>query len=72
VVNDEVWIEVHVLVPSTQSVAEAHHAITGVENQIRESFPGEKVHITTHIEPAAHETDHPEGHPDVYDPLRVM
>jgi cation diffusion facilitator family transporter len=61
-VNDEIWIDVHMLVPGEVPLATAHDRVTTVEEKIREMFPQTTVHIATHIEPADHESAHPGGH----------
>ncbi len=66
--DDEIWVDVHVLIPGELSLAEAHVRVTQVENAIRPLFPQDTVHITTHLEPADHEAAHPEGHEDTRDP----
>lgn len=68
-VNDEIWVEVHVLVPGEFSVSEAHARVDRVENAIRHRFEGQPVRITSHVEPADHESAHPEGHPEIADPF---
>jgi divalent metal cation (Fe/Co/Zn/Cd) transporter len=68
--NDALWVEVHMLVPGATATADAHRAVTRVEQAIRELFPAYTVHVTTHIEPEEHEIAHPEGHPELPDPYR--
>ncbi|MEM7168448.1 MAG: cation diffusion facilitator family transporter, partial [Planctomycetota bacterium] len=48
-VNDETWVDVHMLVPGDLSVTEAHSRVTEVEEAIVNSFAGRKMWITTHI-----------------------
>lgn len=67
-VNDQLWIDLHLLVPGDESVHAAHERVTAVEQAIRGRFGGRPVHITSHIEPAEHERAHPGGH-RVADPL---
>ncbi len=62
-VNDEIWIDVHVLVPGEVTLARAHEQVTEVEKSIYALFPDDKVHIASHIEPSDHESAHPGGHP---------
>jgi cation diffusion facilitator family transporter len=68
-VNDELWIDVHVLVPGELPMVTAHRRVTQLEDAMRALFPGETVHITSHLEPADHARAHPEGHPGTPDPL---
>ncbi len=70
-VNDELWIDMHVLVPGQLSLHNAHEQVTRVEDALRALFPADRVHITSHIEPADHEAAHPGGHEEIVDPLRA-
>ncbi len=67
--DHEVWVDVHMLVPSELSISKAHEQVTAVEQLIRERFPDDRVYVTSHIEPSDHDAAHPEGHGDVDDPL---
>jgi cation diffusion facilitator family transporter len=67
-INDEVWIDVHVLVPGDARIDDAHQRVTRVENAIRERLAPTRIHITSHIEPLDHESAHSGGHADA-DPL---
>jgi len=68
-VNDELWVDVHVLVPGELRIDAAHTRVTEVEEAIRRLFPGETVRINSHLEPADHERAHPGGHDGLTDPL---
>ncbi|MBN2489373.1 MAG: cation transporter [Planctomycetes bacterium] len=68
--NDEIWIDVHLLVPGALATVDAHHAVTDVEEAVRRRFAADRVHMTSHIEPAEHEVGHPDGHAGVSEPLR--
>jgi divalent metal cation (Fe/Co/Zn/Cd) transporter len=68
--DDVMWIEVHMLVPGEITMDQAHQRITSVEEAIAALFPDRTVHLTTHIEPQAHDLHHPEGHPELHDPFR--
>lgn len=68
-INDELWIDVHLLVPGELATFEAHNRVSHVEASLLGLFPRERVHITSHIEPHDHENAHPGGHVDVGDPL---
>ena len=57
-VNDQVWIEQHLLLPDHLRLVEAHERATAVELRQRALFPESRVQITSHIEPATH--DHPD------------
>jgi len=61
--NDEVFIEAHLLVAGNTPLDEAHRRATDVENRLRALFPNQRVYITTHVEPLAHDAAHPQGHP---------
>jgi cation diffusion facilitator family transporter len=68
-VNDELWVDVHVLVPGEMPAGEAHRAVSQLEEAVHSLFPSQRVHVTSHIEPADHEAAHPGGHRGVSDPL---
>lgn len=68
-INDELWIDVHLLVPGELTTFEAHSRVSRVEASLLGLFPRERVHITSHIEPHDHENAHPGGHVEVGDPL---
>ncbi|HRX84427.1 MAG TPA: cation diffusion facilitator family transporter [Phycisphaerae bacterium] len=61
--NDEIFIDAHLLVPGETQLDEAHHRATEVENTLQALFPDQRVHIVTHVEPLAHDAAHPKGHP---------
>ncbi len=61
-INDEIWLEMHVLVKGTTSVLEAHAAVTQFEDSLRQAFPDYRLRINSHIEPLDHERAHPKGH----------
>lgn len=65
--NEDMWVEVHMLVPGGTPIREAHERVTEVEEAAHALFPGFRVHMTTHIEPTRHELAHPEGHPGTGD-----
>ncbi len=69
-VGDVVWIEYHLLFPGALSITEAHERSHAVEDAITVLFPEDEVHVTAHLEPAAHAAAHPEGHAEPSDPLR--
>ncbi len=68
-INDQIWIDVHVLVPGNLSTTDAHDRVTQVETSLHELFPNTQVVVTSHIEPADHESAHPGGHDGISDPL---
>lgn len=61
-VNDVRWVELHVLVPGDTPLDEAHERATKVELALVNLFDGEKLHVTSHIEPCEHDEAHPDGH----------
>jgi len=67
--NDEIWVDVHVLVGGDEPMVAAHGKVTQMEDSIRRLFPRDRVHVTSHIEPVDHEAAHPGGHPGARDPL---
>ena len=60
-VNDQVWLEQHLLLPDGLRLDEAHERASAIETRQRELFPESVVQITSHLEPASHV--HPEGAP---------
>jgi cation diffusion facilitator family transporter len=68
-INDELWVDVHLLVPGELPTAEAHARVTQAEQSIRDLFSSSRIHITSHAEPAEHTAAHPGGHAGVSDPL---
>ncbi|MCA9243319.1 MAG: cation transporter [Phycisphaerales bacterium] len=60
-VNEEVWIDVHLLAPGDLSLVDAHRRATLVEERLRGMFD-HRLRITSHIEPSDHELAHPGGH----------
>ncbi|NUM55671.1 MAG: cation transporter [Candidatus Hydrogenedentes bacterium] len=66
--NDVIWVDVHMLVPGNLTTAEAHDAVTKIEDEIESTFDTYTVHVTTHIEPDEHDQAHPHGHPGLPDP----
>jgi cation diffusion facilitator family transporter len=69
-VNDQVWVEYHLLFPEDMSITEAHDRSHLVEDAVNRLFPKDDVHVTAHLEPVAHDTYHPEDHQEPTDPLR--
>jgi cation diffusion facilitator family transporter len=67
-VNDQVWIEVHLLFPPSLSITEAHARATAVEADVRALFPKDDVLVTSHLEPETHEHAHLAGE-SVHDAL---
>lgn len=66
--ENTIWLEMHLLLPTETTTGKAHAQITTIENDMRGLFPDHKTHITTHVEPAEHQTAHPEGHKGPEDP----
>ena len=60
-VNDQVFLEQHLLFEDGLSLAEAHQRASAVEASQRELFPESRVQITSHLEPLSHE--HADGVP---------
>ena len=60
-VNDQVWLEQHLLLPDALRLDEAHERASAVEARQRALFPESVVQITSHLEPTSH--DHPAGAP---------
>jgi len=68
--NDEIWVEAHLLVAGALTTREAHARATTVERSLRALFEGQSVRVLTHVEPVEHEEAHPRGH-ELGDPLRA-
>lgn len=68
-VNDQVFIEVHLMFPNNLSVDNAHSRANKVEKHLKALFPDDNVYITTHLEPENHAAAHPQGHQEPDDPL---
>ncbi len=66
-VNEEVWVDVHLLAPGDLTLVDAHRRATQVEERLRGMFK-HRLRITSHLEPSDHELAHPGGHRSV-DPL---
>ena len=60
-VNDQVWLEQHLLLPDALRLDEAHERASAVEARQRALFPESVVQITSHLEPTSHV--HPAGVP---------
>lgn len=67
--NNELWIDVHLLLPGDLKLESAHTRVTLLEEAVRALFPDRTVHVTSHMEPAEHAAAHPEGHEGLPDPL---
>lgn len=76
-VNDQMWIEQHVLLPDDLSLVDAHDRVSALEARQRALFPESRVQITTHFEPASHHHADDVPHDAVVDaragrPLRAL
>lgn len=63
-INDQLWIEIHLLFEGNLPLRQAHDRATALELQMIEAFPRHTVYIITHLEPKAHQSAHPANHPD--------
>lgn len=61
-INDEMFIDVHLLADGNLPLSSAHARATRAEEAIRALFPNDRLHIASHIEPSDHEAAHPGGH----------
>jgi cation diffusion facilitator family transporter len=68
-INDEIWIDTHLLVPGELTTIQAHTRASEVESRIRSRFPEDRVHVLSHVEPEDHESAHPGGHEELADPF---
>ena len=53
-VNDQMWIEQHLLMPDHLTLVEAHDRASEIEALQRALFPKSRVQITSHLEPVTH------------------
>ncbi len=60
--NDEIWVELHVLVDGECTVRKAHDAVTLFEQRLDQMMSGYRLRISSHIEPLDHGEAHPDGH----------
>lgn len=67
--HNNIWVELHMLLPGDLPIADGHARVTDVEKAICDLFPGYNVQVTTHIEPASHDQAHPEGHAGIKAPF---
>ncbi|MCI0650795.1 MAG: cation diffusion facilitator family transporter [Planctomycetes bacterium] len=67
-VENQLWLEVHMLMSGELSLYDAHEKVNLVENRLREALPEFVIHVTTHLEPKEHASVHPHGH-ETADPL---
>lgn len=63
-INDQIWVEVHLLFPSDLSITDAHKRATTVEAALRDLFEGDAVSVTSHLEPESHEHPNTGHEPD--------
>ncbi|MFQ5571242.1 MAG: cation diffusion facilitator family transporter [Rhodothermales bacterium] len=68
-VNDQMWVEYHLLFSGHLSLSEAHTRSHAVDAAITRLFPSYRVIVTAHLEPEAHDEAHPTGHSEPVDPL---
>ena len=71
-VNDQVWLELHLLLPDDLTLMEAHRRGSEVEARLRVLFPESRVQITSHLEPASHEHGAGVPHDAVADSLATL
>lgn len=68
-VNDQVWLEQHLLLPDALRLDAAHERASRVEARQRALFPESRVQITSHLEPTSHRHSAGVPHDDVADSL---
>ncbi|MCB9556451.1 MAG: cation transporter [Deltaproteobacteria bacterium] len=61
-IDDDMWVEVHLLLDGETSTHEAHQRATEVESTLRAALPAHRIAVTSHVEPVAHHRAHPSGH----------
>lgn len=68
-VDDQRWIEYHLLFPDEIKLSEAHDRSHRVEERVIALFPNDVTVVTAHLEPNTHDLAHPDGHVEPRDPL---
>lgn len=68
-IDEELWIEAHLLMPGGLSLHEAHRRASAVEAALVAAFGRTPVRVLTHLEPELHEAAHPGGHADFPEPV---
>jgi cation diffusion facilitator family transporter len=68
-VNDQLYVDAHLLLAGRLSLEEAHRRASEVERRVGALFPADRVWMTSHLEPEEHEAVHPDGHRDFPDPF---
>jgi cation diffusion facilitator family transporter len=68
-VDDQRWIEYHLLFPDEIKLSIAHELSHMVEERIIALFPHDVTVVTAHLEPNTHDLAHPHGHVEPRDPL---
>jgi cation diffusion facilitator family transporter len=68
-VNDQVYVDLHLLLPGRLALEEAHRRASEVERRLGDCFPKDRVWVTSHLEPEEHERVHPGGHSEFPDPF---
>ncbi|GIV58526.1 MAG: cation diffusion facilitator transporter [Rhodothermaceae bacterium] len=71
-VNDQLWIEYHLLFPEDLRIPEAHERSHVVEERLARALGPTHVYVTAHLEPETHDEAHPEGHREPADPLLLQ
>ncbi|RMF65186.1 MAG: cation transporter [Bacteroidetes bacterium] len=71
-VNDQLWIEYHLLFPEDLRITEAHERSHVVEERLARALGPTHVYVTAHLEPETHDEAHPEGHREPADPLLLQ
>lgn len=60
--NDQLWVDLHVLIPGDIPTREAHRRVTELEKALHGLPIEHQLRVTSHIEPADHAAAHPAGH----------
>jgi len=64
-VNDQVWLEQHLLLPDDLRLDEAHARASEVEARQQALFPRSRVQVTSHLEPTSNENPAEASHDSV-------
>jgi cation diffusion facilitator family transporter len=71
-VDDQRWIEYHLLFPDELTLSVAHERSHVVEERLKSRFGSDISIVTAHLEPRAHDRAHPRGHVEPADPFRSV
>lgn len=68
-IADELFVDLHLLMPGALALGEAHQRASDIEERLIALFPDDRVRVMTHLEPEDHDHIHPDGHAEHPDPF---